>query len=217
MPDYEDGLDKQHRLDVEEMMRERDRREAARPAQVRRSNAGTEGVMPAASSELERPQTVAQREAEHMAKYVPPAWATRPEPEGSPLLNDPTSARREGQTSRDSGPRVTHAGFQEWTPEEKAQFALKVLMAKNKADQFAAPKAAWVRQNIPGMDAVGRVMDAHDRARSGESPVDGGELDDPPAERQPVQMEREFTDPEAKARYVENVRKAQENARQGKK
>ncbi len=47
-------------------------------------------------------------------------------------------------------------------------------------------------------------------------PKDGGEIDEPPADpnaRQPVMLQREFSNDEEKAAYLERIRQAQANAK----
>lgn len=222
MPDYESDMDKQHRLDVEEMMRERDRREAARPAQVRHSNAGTEVAMPAASSEVARKQTVAQREAEHLAKYVPPDWATSNDITSYANEHLPKSTPEQDYAVRERIHDTLHPAWGDKAASAASGY-LKEHMPEGAKDSLRAAARKWVdtvrpnarqdREIAENKELIRlRQKQVDEQARAAQAPVDGGEIDAPQG-RQPVQMEREFADTDAKARYIEAVRRAQENAK----
>lgn len=96
------------------------------------------------------------------------------------------------------------------SPETQLNVQLALAKVKNQAEQFAAPKAFWMKQNIPGMDYASHQIENATRA-----PKDMGEMDDAPEPgiRQPVQIEREFgADEAAKQAYIERVRAAMKNA-----
>ena len=152
-------------------------------------------VRPAASVEMQRPEAPGQREAEHMQRYQPAPWNVR---------NGPP--QRSGETQRDQGPppdMELDENNRDVTPPDavamrKAQYELSIMRARNAVDQRAIPAAAWARQNIPGMETLNHALTYRERI---------------PETRQPIQMEREFSDEESKQRYIEHVRKAMDNAK----
>jgi len=102
--------------------------------------------------------------------------------------------------------------IKEGTDEEKANRTADLTVLRNKAEMFAAPKAMWMEQNVPGFSTVSKPFRDMERYRSTPNePRDEGELDEP-SPRQPIQMEREFSNEEDKNAYIERIRQAQKNA-----
>ncbi len=97
------------------------------------------------------------------------------------------------------------------TPEEALANDLKLAQLRNNTEMFAAPKAFWVENNVPGMRYAGEAMRKLDASHRDAPEVDAGELDEP-AVRQPVQMQREFSNDKEKEAYLERIRQAQKNA-----
>lgn len=85
------------------------------------------------------------------------------------------------------------------TPDQKLQAEIEIAKAKLAAEQFAAPKALWMTQNVPGAKAAQEALN---------QPKDAE-----PAPREPIQQEREFSNEADKAEYIAKVRKAMENAK----
>lgn len=97
------------------------------------------------------------------------------------------------------------------TDEEKVNRTADLTVLRNKAEMFAAPKAMWLENNIPGYSRVTKPYRDLERYRSmPNEPRDEGELDEPP--RQPIQMEREFSNDADRDAYIERIRQAQKNA-----
>ncbi|MDD5374442.1 hypothetical protein [Acidithiobacillus sp.] len=97
--------------------------------------------------------------------------------------------------------------------DRKARITLAIMRAKGAIDTWATPKAFWVEHNVPGMGAAANAMRKLDEAhRQPAKPVDGGEIDD----RQPIQMQREFSNDQEKEAYLERIRQAQKNAANAK-
>ena len=82
---------------------------------------------------------------------------------------------------------------------------IAIAKAKQEADKFAIPKAAWAVQNVPGMQTLNKL------AFGRRPPEDAGEMDTPV--RQPIQMEREFSNEKDKEAYIERVREALKKAK----
>lgn len=69
---------------------------------------------------------------------------------------------------------------------EKLQNEARIAAARNRVEQFAAPRAAWMEQNVPGARVVGGAL------RQQEAP----------APRQPIQMQREFSNDAERDAYL---------------
>ena len=80
---------------------------------------------------------------------------------------------------------------------DHTQTELAIMRLRNEIDQKAIPAAAAARQAIPGMETLGRILTYRDRI---------------PQDRQPVQMQREFSNDQEKEAYLERIRQAQRNA-----
>lgn len=94
---------------------------------------------------------------------------------------------------------------------EKLQNEFKVAKARNYVDQKATPAAFWLENNEPAMHVAAKYIRAANRP--GGPVEDGGEIDEPPQARQPVQMQREFSNDAEKEAYLERIRTAMANAK----
>lgn len=79
---------------------------------------------------------------------------------------------------------------------------LAIPMAKNAADQWAVPKTEWAKNNVPGMQMLAQAL----------SKAQGAQGSRQPEVRQPIQMEREFSNDPDREAYLQRIRQAQENA-----
>lgn len=80
------------------------------------------------------------------------------------------------------------------TEQRKMQNELAVLRARNEIDQKAIPLAEAAKQRSPVMAALAHQLTYRDRAEQN---------------RQPIQMQREFSNDQEKEAYLDRVRQAQ--------
>jgi hypothetical protein len=80
---------------------------------------------------------------------------------------------------------------------DKDLMELKIMQLKNQVDQKAIPAAEWAKANVPGMSRLNETLTYRERSEP----------------RQPVQMQREFSNPEDEAAYLDRVRQAMRNAK----
>ena len=80
------------------------------------------------------------------------------------------------------------------TPEEAQANDLELQKARIKAELFALPKAAWLTQNVPGMQSVAKAFQMQQEKAAGV--------------RQPIQMQREFSNDQEKQAYLDRVKQA---------
>jgi len=131
-----------------------------------------------------------------------------PEPEADLELDENNKPVHPGLTWSNVGTEIPQrmadyvTGGREASSAEKSQNDATIQIAKNKAQMFALEQMAKypsVYQSGP-MKAVEGAMASLARAKRGENI--------PASPREPVQMQREFSNDDEKARYMEQVRKA---------
>ncbi len=92
--------------------------------------------------------------------------------------------------------------------DQRAQNDLAIMRAKNEAESFSQRALAAARRVMPTMYSPTRAYDDANSASRGDRPGYAGS--DVP--RQPVQMQREFSNDQEKEAYLQRIRQAQANA-----
>jgi len=80
---------------------------------------------------------------------------------------------------------------------QRAENELQLMRARNEVDQRAIPAAEWAKGHVPGMRLANEALTYRDRV---------------PEPRQPIQMQREFSNDQEKEAYLERIRQAQARA-----
>ena len=94
------------------------------------------------------------------------------------------------------------------TTDERLKNDLSIMRAKNEAEMFSLRALAAARRVLPNLYAGTKTYDEARKASQGDRPGYAGSS----APRQPIQMQREFSNDAEKEAYLQRIKQAQANA-----